>query len=82
MSHRPARHAGRSPERGRREQARQVAALLLGGLGAAFAVLNLDKVEVNWIVGTWSTPLIVVIAISLLVGAGLGLLVARRRAVR
>ena len=53
--------------------------LLLGALGAAFAVLNLDEVDVNWIVGTWSTPLIIVIAISVLVGAGLGFLVGRRR---
>jgi uncharacterized integral membrane protein len=69
----------RTPARGRREQARTIAAVGLGGLGAAFAVLNLDEVDVNWILGTWSTPLIVVIAISILIGAGLGFLVARRR---
>jgi lipopolysaccharide assembly protein A len=52
--------------------------LALAGLGVAFAVLNLDEVEVNWIVGTWDTPLIIVIAISVLVGAVVGFLAARR----
>lgn len=52
---------------------------MLVGLGIAFAVLNLDKVGVNWIVGTWRTPLIVVIAVSMLVGAAAGFLVGRRR---
>ena len=53
--------------------------LVLAGIGAAFAALNLDEVDVNWVLGTWKTPLIVVIALSMLVGAGLGLLVSRRR---
>jgi uncharacterized integral membrane protein len=69
----------RSPARGRREQMRTVAAFGLGGLGALFAVLNVDEVEVNWILGTWSTPLIIVIALSIVLGAGLGYLVGRRR---
>ena len=69
----------RTPARGRREQARTIAALGLGGLGVLFAVLNVDEVEVNWILGTWSTPLIIVIALSFLVGAAVGFLVARRR---
>jgi uncharacterized integral membrane protein len=67
------------PARGRRERARTVAAVGLGGLGAVFAVLNIDEVDVNWILGTWSTPLIIVIALSILIGAGLGFLVGRRR---
>jgi uncharacterized integral membrane protein len=60
-------------------RARPIAALVLGGLGVLFAVLNVDEVDVNWILGTWSTPLIVVIAVSILIGAGLGFLAARRR---
>jgi uncharacterized integral membrane protein len=63
----------------RRERARTVVAFGLGGLGALFAVLNLDDVDVNWIFGTWSTPLIITIAISFVLGAAVGFLVARRR---
>jgi uncharacterized integral membrane protein len=58
---------------------RQVAVLALAGVGGVFAALNLDEVDVNWILGTWSTPLIVVIALSMLIGAGLGVLVRRSR---
>lgn len=79
MNDLPARSARRSPERTRRQQARLVVGLVLSGLGVAFALLNLDEVGVNWIVGTWDTPLIVVIAVSVLVGAGLGFLVGRQR---
>jgi uncharacterized integral membrane protein len=79
MNDLPARAPGREPERGRRQQARTIAFLALGALGGIFAVLNLDEVEVNWIVGTWGTPLIIVIALSILFGAGLGFLAASRR---
>jgi uncharacterized integral membrane protein len=58
---------------------RQIAALVLAALGGVFAAVNLDDVKVNWILGTWKTPLIVVIALSLVVGAALGLLVSRSR---
>ena len=60
-------------------EARQIAALVLAALGIAFAVLNLDEVRVNWLLATWRTPLIVVIALSMVVGAALGFLVSRRR---
>jgi uncharacterized integral membrane protein len=79
MNDLPARAPGRQPERSRRQQARLVAGLTLAGLGVVFAVLNLDEVSVNWIIGTWDTPLIIVIAISVLVGAALGFLAAQRR---
>ena len=59
---------------------RQIAALGLAALGGVFAVVNLDEVGVNWILGTWQTPLIVVIALSMVIGAALGFLVSRRRA--
>jgi len=45
-----------------------IAAFLLGALAVLFAVLNLDEVEVNWIITTGSTPLIIVIAASFLAG--------------
>jgi uncharacterized integral membrane protein len=60
-------------------ESRQVAALALGGAGVAFAVVNLDEVKVNWLLGNWRTPLLVVIALSMLVGVALGFLVSRRR---
>jgi uncharacterized integral membrane protein len=58
---------------------RQIGALVLAGAGVAFAVANLDEVKVNWLLGNWRTPLILVIALSMLVGAALGFLVSRRR---
>jgi uncharacterized integral membrane protein len=79
MNDLPTRSGERSPERSRRQQARLVVGLVLSGLGVVFALLNLDEVGVNWIIGTWDTPLIVVIAVSVLVGAGLGFLVGRQR---
>ena len=78
-ANKPVGAGDRSPARGRREQMRTVAAFGLGGLGALFAVLNVEEVEVNWILGTWEPPLIIVIALSMVIGAGLGYLVARRR---
>jgi uncharacterized integral membrane protein len=66
----------------KRDRARTMVAAGLGGLGALFAVLNFDDVDVNWILGTWSTPLIVVIALSFVLGAGAGLLIGRSRAKR
>ena len=58
---------------------RQIAVVVLAGIGGVFAAVNLDEVEVNWILGTWETPLIVVIALSMLIGAGLGVAVSRSR---
>jgi uncharacterized integral membrane protein len=72
--------AARKPPPSRRERTRAIAGFVLGGLAALFAVLNLDEVKVSWIVGTWETPLIIVIALSVIVGAAIGWLLARRRA--
>jgi uncharacterized integral membrane protein len=44
-----------------------------------FAVLNLDEVEVDWIIGVWRTPLIVVILVCVLLGAVIGWVSSRRR---
>lgn len=68
-----------APDRTRKERARLVVVAGVSALAALFAVLNLDEVEVNWIVGTFDTPLIVVVAVSILVGAALGYVAARRR---
>ena len=54
------------------------------GLGVAavilvlFAVLNTEDAKVNWILGTWETSVIVVIAISGALGFAIGWLVRGR----
>lgn len=62
-----------------KENRRLVAGVILGALVAVFAVLNLDDVDVNWIVGSGRTPLIVVIGVSFAAGVGLGYLMRRTR---
>ena len=54
----------------------------LAALGTLFAVLNVRSVKVDWIVGSSHAPLIVVIAVSLLLGiagGGLGQHMSGRR---
>jgi uncharacterized integral membrane protein len=73
----------KKPRRKPSNTARLVAGLILGGIVTAFAVLNVDDVRVNWILGTWSTPLIIVIAVAFLLGLAAGTalhLEGRRRA--
>ena len=65
---------------GRKDRSRLIAAAILGGLAVLFGVINRHEVEVNWLLGTWETPLIVVIAVSFLLGAALGAFATRRRA--
>ena len=62
-------------KRGKAETTRIAVALVLGGLLAVFALLNTNQVEVNWMLGTAETPLIIVIVVCLLLGfaAGYGL---------
>jgi lipopolysaccharide assembly protein A len=72
----PATRPEDKPDRG--TGTRTAAAAILGGVAAVFAVINLDDVEVDWLVGSWQTPLIVVIVISMLIGAGLDRLLVRR----
>jgi uncharacterized integral membrane protein len=63
-------------------QGRLIAGAILGGLAVLFAVLNIDKVLVHWIIGTWYTPLIVVILLSLAIGWILGWLTMRHQRAR
>ncbi len=67
-----------SKGRGSAEKTRQAVALVAGGLIAVFAVLNTGEVEVNWILGTAETPLILVIVICLVLGAAGGYVAGRR----
>jgi uncharacterized integral membrane protein len=72
----PAKRPEDKPEKA--ATTRMAAAAVLGGIAAVFAVINLDDVEVDWLVGQWETPLIVVIVLSMLLGAGLDRLLVRR----
>jgi uncharacterized integral membrane protein len=64
----------------RKEQIRQLVAGAAVALVIVFAVLNTNKVSVDWIVVSSHTPLIVVIVVSFLLGAVGGALFWRRRA--
>ena len=55
------------------ELARLLLAVTAGGLLAAFAVLNTGEVKVNWIFGSFRTPLIIVILVCLAAGLAIGL---------
>jgi uncharacterized integral membrane protein len=45
-----------------------------------FALLNFQDVTMHWIVGTTHTPLIILVAVCLLIGLGVGFVVGQRRA--
>lgn len=63
----------------RRENLRLVLGLVCGILITLFAVLNFGEVEVNWIFGSAKTPLIIVIAVSVLFGAAITWALGLRR---
>jgi uncharacterized integral membrane protein len=52
----------------RRDRWRLILGIVIGVIATVFAFLNLDETEVNWIIGTWNTPVIVVIAVSFVIG--------------
>jgi uncharacterized integral membrane protein len=60
-----------------RERPRLIAGIILGGLGLAFALVNLSNVKVDWIVGSAHSPLILVIIVSVLIGVGLDRVLVR-----
>jgi uncharacterized integral membrane protein len=66
----PSKQDAKSPAP-RRDRARLVAGLILAGVGLAFALVNLRNVKVDWIVGGAHSPLILVIVVSALIGAGI-----------
>jgi uncharacterized integral membrane protein len=57
---------------------RLAAAAVAGTLAVLFALLNLDQVEVNWVLGSGETPLIIVIVVSFLLGVAVDRLLAFR----
>jgi uncharacterized integral membrane protein len=66
--------------RGKQHQARQITIIALAAVAAIFALLNLDDVKVNFILGTTKAPLIIVIVACVALGVVLGLAGGRRRA--
>ena len=69
---------GEQPPVPRRDRPRLIAGAILGGLGLAFALVNLGNVKVDWIVGSAHSPLILVIAVSVLIGVGLDRVLVHR----
>jgi uncharacterized integral membrane protein len=67
------------PKRSSREETRLAVAVVLAGLGTAFALLNLGQAKVNYVFGTGHPRMIFVIIACLLVGATIGWIAARRR---
>jgi uncharacterized integral membrane protein len=56
----------------RREVARAAVIVVVLVIAVVFAVVNLDSVRVDWIVGSGHAPLIIVIAISIIAGLLMG----------
>jgi uncharacterized integral membrane protein len=52
-----------------RERARTLGLVIAAIIMTLFAVLNTEEVKVNWIVSSSRAPVIIVIIVSLLVGA-------------
>lgn len=75
---RPSPDGTSKPRHSRADVARTALWVTLAVLITLFAVLNLASVKVNWIFGSSSAPLIVVIVISLLVGVALTYIADRR----
>ena len=59
-----------------------IAALAVAFLLIAFGLSNRNDVPINWLVGTTSTPLILVILVSAVLGAILGAAAVRGRSKR
>jgi len=74
-----------TPDRPPKERAlvpKTVAALAVAFLLIAFGLSNRNDVPINWLVGTTSTPLIIVILVSAVLGAILGGAAVRGRSKR
>jgi uncharacterized integral membrane protein len=69
---------GPPQKRSRRELARTAGLVVLAVFITLFAVLNLESVEVDWIFGSGQVPLIIVIAVSFLIGVVFTYLAERR----
>ena len=70
------------PKRNAREESRLAAAVVLAGLGTAFALLNLGHAKINYVFGTGHPRVIFVIIACLLLGVAIGWIAGRRRLTR
>lgn len=68
MATTPAKTEPAKPPARRSQRPKLIVAAALGGVVTVFALLNIDDVEVNWVFGTWSTPLILVVALAFAAG--------------
>lgn len=68
-----------APPKSGRRRAGMLPAAIAGGLAVLFAVLNLQRVQMDWIVTSTRTPVIVVIAVFAALGFVVGAFVAGRR---
>jgi uncharacterized integral membrane protein len=66
-------------KRNAREETRLAVAVVLAGLGTAFALLNLGHAKVNYVFGTGHPRMLFVIVACLLIGGVLGWIAGRRR---
>jgi uncharacterized integral membrane protein len=73
--HVPLAEHGRSSRR----RPAPIAAAIAGGIAVLFAVLNLQRVQMDWIATSTRTPLIVVIVLFAGLGFLAGFLIAGRR---
>jgi len=69
-------------KRNAREETRLAVAVVLAGLGTAFALLNLNHVKVNYVFGTGHPRMLFVIVFCLLLGGAIGWIAGRRRSSR
>jgi uncharacterized integral membrane protein len=68
----------KQPKRSAREESRLAAAVVLAGLGTAFALLNLGHAKINYVFGTGHPRVIFVIVACLLLGGVIGWIAGRR----
>jgi uncharacterized integral membrane protein len=62
-----------------RQTLRVLILLILAAVLVVWALANTDDVEVDWLFDTSTVPLVIVIAVSAVVGFVLGLLAGQRR---
>lgn len=70
---------GGTPVRSRRRiTPRQILALVIAVLAVIFIVQNRDPVQIHWFTITLTSPLWLLLVVTIVVGAAVGLLFARR----